>query len=221
MGKITLVRSELLFPSPLFVFQIEDAENLNARLLEEITAMRASSPGVQKSNRSGWHSREDFFARVEAGCQLLRAHVIDAARQSISRLAEKFDFEANQLQGQGWFNVNPRGGFNRPHGHPGFTISGTYWVRVPPASSASSESGAFEFLDPRINGNSLIIEGAPTFQRSVMIQPKAGWLIVFPSYMEHWVYPNQQDEERVSMAFNFRVVPKPRQSDAPMGANTE
>jgi hypothetical protein len=44
MGNITLIRSEMLFPSPMFLFQIAEAEPVNRMLLEEVSAIRASTP---------------------------------------------------------------------------------------------------------------------------------------------------------------------------------
>jgi uncharacterized protein (TIGR02466 family) len=218
MGNITLIRSEMLFPSPMFLFQIAEAEPVNRMLLEEVSAIRAKSPGVNKSNKSGWHSETDFFRRTEPGCQALRAYVIEAVRHVISKLSPKFDFDSKMFQAEGWFNVNPRGAFNRPHGHPGFAVSGTYWVKIP---SGPAESGAFEFLDPRVNANAMVIEGAACFQRSLTLQPKAGWMMIFPSYLNHWVYPNERDEERVSMAFNVRYGDKPPYPDTSPQAKTE
>ena len=29
-------------------------------------------------------------------------------------------------------------------------------------------------------------------------------MIIFPSYLRHWVYPNEEESERVSIAFNIR-----------------
>src|SRR5579863_352632 len=132
MGNLTLLRQEALFPSPMFLFEIAEAEQLNKRLLEEIAAIRASSPGVHKSNKAGWHSETDFFVRSEPACKALATYILEAVRHVTVKLAPNFELESKIFQLEGWFNVNPRGGFNRPHGHPGFVLSGTYWVKVPP-----------------------------------------------------------------------------------------
>ena len=41
------------------------------------------------------------------------------------------------------------------------------------------------------------------------IQPKEGGLLIFPSHLRHWVYPNQQEAERISIAFNLHKEPYP------------
>ena len=229
MSKVTLTRVEALFYSPLIFFQISDCEALNRQLLEETDAMRTRSSGVTKSNKKGWQSDADFFRRTEPGCTALRNHIVEAVCEATKRLSPNFDFKSNELYMEGWINVNPPGAFNAPHTHPSFALSGTYYVSIPPESvsiapdSASiapdARSGVFEFLDPRVNAASLSIEGATCFDPGVFVKPKEGLMIIFPSYLRHWVYPNEEESERVSIAFNIRYR-KRVQAPAPAGARS-
>lgn len=195
-----------LFASPLMTFVLSACDALNAQLLAEITAMRAHSDGVERSNQNGWHSPSDFFGRGEPGCKELRTHIVEAIRQATLQIAPAFDFAIRQLQMEGWVNVNGRGGYNTPHDHPGFAWSGCYYVAVP--DNPPGRSGSIEFLDPRTNARVVTIEGANCFVSKVTLQPQAGTLLLFPSFLRHWVYPNEQDTDRVSIAFNARFVPR-------------
>jgi uncharacterized protein (TIGR02466 family) len=38
------------------------------------------------------------------------------------------------------------------------------------------------------------------------VQPEEGTLIVFPSWLNHLVLPNEGEEERISIAFNTQLV---------------
>lgn len=212
MSALQLQRFEPLFYSPLLVFQLPDAAALNQRLLAEAAAMRAASPGLERSNQNGWHSNDDFFERTEPGCVELRSHMVEAVRQATLRVAPKFDFSAMGMQAEGWINVNEQGGYNTPHDHPGWVWSGCYYVRVPAISpgDGSERSGAIEFLDMRTNVRVLTVEDATCFMSKFTLQPSDGMLVLFPSYLRHWVYPNEQSAERVSIAFNARFVPVQR-----------
>jgi hypothetical protein len=42
------------------------------------------------------------------------------------------------------------------------------------------------------------------FAPKIRKRPQAGTLLVFPSYLRHWVYPNEQDDLRISIAFNAK-----------------
>ena len=202
MSKVVFSRMDAIFYSPILSFEIADCEALNRQILEETAAMRAQAPGVSASNRGGWQSQKDFFARTEPGFVTLRKHIVEALRMTVLHLAPNFDFNAVQLHFDGWINVNPPGAFNGPHSHSGSNsrLSGTYYVKIPPDSAP--QSGLFQFLDPRPYPSR--INGASCFEDKFNIRPRAGMLMIFPSYLYHWVYPNLGDVERVSVAFNMR-----------------
>jgi len=202
MSKIAFSRMDAIFYSPVAFFEIADSGTLNRQLLGETATIRAQSSGVMASNRGGWQSKKDFFTRTEPGCATLRKHILEAVRMTILQLAPNFDFNAVQFHFDGWINVNPPGAFNAPHSHSGSNsrLSGTYYVNVPPETP--TQSGLFQFLDPR--PYPARIEGASCFEDKYNIRPKTGMLTIFPSYLYHWVYPNQGDSDRVSVAFNMR-----------------
>lgn len=196
---------EPLFFAPLAAFHLPDAAGLNTTLLAEAIAMRAASPGQQRSNQNGWHSNDDFFDRREPGCRALQGHMLDAVRQATPGIAPDFDFATQAAQFEGWVNINGRGGFNAPHDHPGWAWSGCYYVHVPEGETA--RSGCIEFIDSRTNLQVPTIKDAACFQSKYMVKPRAGMLLLFPSWLRHWVYPNEDDVERVTIAFNARFVP--------------
>jgi uncharacterized protein (TIGR02466 family) len=204
LSNVVLASLEPLFHSPVVRLLLGDAQGLNERLLKEVEARRAASPGVRRSNQRGWHSEEDFFLRSEPACAELRARIVEAIALATARIAPTFDPATKQLQCEGWINVNGPGAFNTPHDHPGWAWSGTYYVKVP--AQASGTSGCIEFLDVRTNVRAITIEGANCFASKVTFRPEEGQLLLFPAYLRHWVYPNEQDEERVSVAFNARYA---------------
>ena len=171
--------------------------------------MRTASPGLTRSNQNGWHSDDDFFQRTEPAFVELRRQMIEAVRQATLHVAPRYDFSAIGIQAEGWINVNDQGGYNTPHDHPGWVWSGSYYVRVPALAcgDGSERSGFIEFLDMRTNVGVLPIEGATCFMSKFTLRPSEGMLVLFPAYLRHWVYPNDQPAERVSIAFNARFAP--------------
>ncbi len=194
---------EPLFYTPLVRFELAQAEALNRQLLAEAQARRANSAGVTRSNIEGWHSDDDFFEREEPGCMALRGHIIEAVRQATLQLAPQFDFARCGIQAEGWINILPPGGMNAPHDHPGWVWSGCYYVHTP---ECEGRSGEIEFIDSRTNLRTLSIEGAACFASKFSVRPRAGQLLLFPSYLKHWVSPHRGAQERVSIAFNARFA---------------
>ena len=192
--------SELLFATPLVRITVADAAALNTALLAEAERQRVQSPGVQKSNRGGWHSEGNLFDGPAACVAQLRDIAVDAVRSATRQVSPKLNLESLDMKLFGWMNVNPAGGFNAPHTHPGAHWSGVYYVSQPEVEEGNS--GMIEFLDPRTDLPQMRILEAPAFRLKKKLRPQPGDIVLFPSYLVHWVYPNETEEERMSIAFN-------------------
>lgn len=204
MGKLKLISKKLLFPSPIHLFTVNDYEQLNQEIIKEAHNLREASPGMVRSNMNGWHSDTDFFSRPEKSFKEISERIIEAVNTVTKAVAPTFRIEDHEIYSNAWININPKGGFNVPHDHPDFWWSGTYYVRIP--ENPPERSGCLELLDPRTNIAAMSLPKAANFKSKHQIMPKSGDLVVFPSYLRHWVYPNEQDEERISIAFNIKYV---------------
>ena len=195
------------FANPILRFQIPNAEALNRLLLQEAAAMRAEAPAmVRNKGRTGWHSQKDLMQRREPGLSQL-AGIIPSCIQSASRaIAPEFDPAAFRLVTEGWININPPQGYNAPHRHSGFIWSGCYYVNLPAADEGPS--GCIEFLSPVLVPGEFRLLGAACYQDRITMRPKAGDMLLFPSYLTHWVYPNDTEEDRLTIAFNGTYLPK-------------
>lgn len=204
MSKLKLQGMQPLFYSPLLVFELDDAESLNFELLAEIAIRQVNSSGIDRSNWHGWHSEDDFFERPEQGHQTLRAHILEAIQVCTKNVSSNFDFSRYGIQAEGWINVLGKGGLNTPHDHPAWVWSGCYYVSVPKVDNELS--GNIEFFDTRTNVRTLTVEGAACFTSKFTMKPSNGLLLIFPSYLRHWVYPNESEQDRVTIAFNARFA---------------
>ena len=197
---IEKTKYEKLFSTPLLRFRVPGHEVLNQELLKEGGRLREIDQGASKSNRGGWHSSGNLFDQSTPCITLLRDFSKEAVLQTMRQITTKVDPEELSLKLFGWMNANPPGGFNAPHTHPGAHWSGVYYVSQPAAEGGNS--GMIEFLDPRSDLPNWRILNAPAFRSKKNIRPSPGEMILFPSFLVHWVYPNETKEERVSIAFN-------------------
>ncbi|MFY0692741.1 MAG: hypothetical protein JXR14_12560 [Paracoccaceae bacterium] len=189
-----------LFATPFFRFHFPEHAQLNAALLEEGRALRSKEEGVSKSNKGGWHSEGNLFTSSAAPVKVLNALATDAVVDATSRIGAKVDPKTLKLKLFAWMNINPKGGFNAPHTHPGAHWSGVYYVAQPEVEKG--DSGMIEFLDPRSDLPNWRLLDAPSFKIKKKVRPMPGDLILFPSFLMHWVYPNEANGERVTVAFN-------------------
>jgi uncharacterized protein (TIGR02466 family) len=198
---------EYPFAVPIFTATINEPAALNARILEEARAMREQSPGVQRSNRNGWHSETDLFNRTEPGLKALCQFIVRSVNTVTRRMNPQFDFKAHAMRSNGWININPPGGYNAPHRHDGFQWSGCYYVNQPEVEEGNS--GMIEFISPCPGGAEQASLGIAPFRQKYRTRPAPGELLIFPSNIMHWVFPNEAEGERVSIAFNASYVVKP------------
>lgn len=195
----------VLFPVPFVTIRLDNAAELNERLLTEIAERRAIEPGVDRSNRYGWHSDLDFFDRQEPAHAQLAAEIEAMVAAATARLAPDLPARLRTIH-EGWVNVSPIHAMNSPHDHPGSFWSGTYYVHVPEADEADPRAGAIEFLDPRGSIGSNANFETPFTRGKFTVRPVAGTCLIWPSFMRHWVYPNRSPEDRVTVAFNSRFT---------------
>lgn len=100
-----------------------------------------------------------------------------------------------------WINVLEPGGVHTGHIHPYSVLSGTYYVDTPPGASA------LKLEDPRLP---LMMaapprrEDAPESERAfIYVQPKAGDVLMWESFVRHEVPANAAKKSRVSVSFNY------------------
>jgi uncharacterized protein (TIGR02466 family) len=196
------------FSTPVFSYEAGVPDRIAEQLVKDCYGWReADKEGVHKSNNRGWHSTTDIFTRTEETFIATRRAVIECCNASTKTVAPGIDLDKFQILGEGWVNINPQHGFNAPHDHPGFTWSAVYYVKMPTVDNPDSKSGRIEFLDPRTNIAAMALEFSRTsdfFAPKQVFKPKENQIIVFPSYLRHWVYPNDEDADRISMAFNIK-----------------
>ncbi len=206
------------FSTPVFILQDRKHGEYLDPLLQEIYDWRETDTvDLVRSNKGGWHSPTDLFRRQDPGLRRICQMMVDAFARCTKEIAPEFEPEQYDMKGEAWVNINPQHGFNVPHDHPGYTWSGVYYVLLPEKAEADSRSGAIELLDPRTNTAAMatdIARKSVYFSPKRTLHPKPGMILIFPSYLRHWVYPNEEPDDRISMAFNFKYSPKQIQQPA-------
>jgi len=200
------------FSSPVFILTDNKYEDNIDQLLKEIYEWRETDEvDLVRSNNGGWHSPTDIFRKQQPGLKRICQLMINCFGRCTKEIAPEFKPESMDMKGEGWVNVNPQHGFNVPHDHPGYTWSGVYYVSLPEKKDPKSRSGSIELLDPRTNTAAMatdIARSSTYFSPKRTLTPKNGMILIFPSYLRHWVYPNEEEQDRISMAFNFKYSPK-------------
>ena len=198
------------FATPVIIATLDDAETLNAELGRIILERAAAEPGVQHSNLGGWQSAWD----LEAWGGEPARRLLDAARSVATRMTSDRAGKPVKVAWKtiAWANVNRRGHGNEFHTHPGCYWSGTYYVDDGGIDGRPDLGGAFEMQDPRGVAPAMYapllgfaVPGGQSAGASELIYPKAGQMILFPSWLAHAVRPYEGERARISIAFNFSL----------------
>lgn len=139
------------------------------------------------------HQMSSTFANLE---KKIDTHVYKFTH-SLDYNIKKGDLKLDSI----WINIMPAGALHTAHIHPQSVISGTYYVETPP------RSGAIKFEDPRMG----FFMNSPTIKtghqkinsRFFALQPVAGDIVLFESWLRHEVSLNRSKKPRLSISFNY------------------
>jgi len=189
------IKCKGLFPTELYFVDIYDQKE-NESYKQELLKLSQQDPGRERSNRGGWQSdtmlwqNEAFKPLLEKSSHIIQSIITDLSKQ------EPPQFAIRAM----WGNINPKGGYNFTHVHPSGWLSAVYYVDLPKGAPGIA------FEDPRP-------ARMMDFQRSCLIadeyyghEPKTGQLVMFPSWLPHFVNPNTTDQNRISISFNVELL---------------
>ena len=210
-GVILLKEAEMermdLFSSPIFIGKIDLKSSELEQAIEDCYHWKTRTNSLSVSNVNGWHSPQTFFKENYESFKLIAKEIIKFSEKATFSIAPSITKRNLSWQSQAWVNVNSNVGFNAPHDHPNFTWSGVFYLKVP--ENLEGKEGNLEFLDPRSNISSNagpLDEMKQYFASNIAIKPDVGRIILFPSYLTHWVYPHFSETDRISIAFNLRLI---------------
>lgn len=204
----------LIFGTPVILTDL-GVPDWNSALEELVLKRRKEHPGSNHSNRGGWQSDMNLLSWGGEPARQLALEVLDVADAQSLDLIGTPDTPHNWIL-EAWGNVNGAGDSNVPHAH--FGSSGCFWSAVYYVKVPEGEGGELVLEDPR--GPMLHIH-APKMrfrnggvQGKAKIQPYAGLLVMFPSWMIHSVAPWEGTEYRISVALNVIAERKLRGNPA-------
>ena len=186
---------DLHFPTPIYIADIKHP-TLNQELERDIVAWSNKDKGMIRTNIKGWHSTTNMHKLPEY------KKLVDMLYACQKTIYEQEYYESEPVLGNMWANINPPGGMNRAHQHPNSLWSGVYYIKAP------KNSGHLKIDDPRSSAamcrpRQKDGEKPPRLFRETHYEPIAGRCIMFPSWLMHCVDPNESNDIRISVSFNF------------------
>ena len=184
---------EQFFPTTIYGKDI----NLNTdELAKYIINWSKEDEGIKKTNVNGWHSKTEMHTKPE-----YKELINELFKMQFEIFKEEW-LDREPKLGNMWANINYKGGYNKTHIHPNALFSGVYYIKTPP------NCGPITLYDPRpgVQNNMPIrkVGKIPKhLWRETKIEPKENRILMFPAWLWHSVEPNQSNDIRISVSFNF------------------
>lgn len=182
------------FSTPIWETELE-IDNL--ALSDWANNLKTEYPTVAKSNKGGWQSAElvnppeSFFCLKNAVDEVL----VDVHKS----MGLKSNYKSSVTES--WLNINSPTSYNVKHLHPRSLFSGVYYISVPPGDCGKivfeREPLMLSYLP-----NYIVEDWNDMTSGTTAYPPIVGKLIIFPSWLVHWVEPNNTKSDRISWSFN-------------------
>ncbi len=161
------------------------------RLLEKEKDFRAEEP--DRWEGGGGAKIRDIGEWPCPAMGLLHARAQEAFRRLTGSRAAVID--------DSWASVFRRGEFLGPHSHRRTEVSVVYHLTPPDEAARESFDGALGIADPRVKRCCPTAPGCVTSQVYPPLEP--GTMVLFPSFVAHYVTPHRCDSHRISIAWNI------------------
>jgi uncharacterized protein (TIGR02466 family) len=156
---------------------------------------KKTASGAIISNCGGYQSIGFIPDKNDPLCDLYQK-----ITNEVSKIYNLYHIQNEPVIANAWYNINGYDNYNKSHRHPNSYFSVVYYPYVP-----QGESGTIVFTRP-----DLLTDYIPSTDynernyQEFFIQPTTGTLLIFPSYLTHFVNPNKTNEYRYSIAINYR-----------------
>lgn len=173
-----------IFSTPIWGYVLQNQQQYLSAYIAKILEISKNTPTAKKSNFGGWQSQDMLQLLPEF------KHLVTIIQDISTKALEPYKTSKPHVQAM-WANLNFKHNFNAHHTHEGW-LSGVFYLQVP------QNSGRLIFTNPAIRS-----EQSPVRASNYVINPQPLACILFPSWLEHYVEPNQNDTPRISISFNI------------------
>lgn len=184
---------QYLFATPIGLFKLKED-------LDSIIKFAYSQQSRRNVSNRGGIQTQDLDCNQKPIINLCKTII-----KTSTSYAKEFNITENLFLENIWININKTKDFNVEHAHPFSLISGTFYVKT------NKNSGNIVFNNPNMFIESYVKEKYIQKYNEVnsnvwKYQPIDNLLLLFPSWIKHYVEPNQSQEDRISISFNVNVI---------------
>jgi hypothetical protein len=210
-----------LWATPIGIYRLDGADDCNIVLARALSAMRIAQGSA--SDQAFFASSDDLLDRLglPEGRRVVQ-FIVESLKDTVGRAnavawksvqpARSLDMRI-AIEGM-WFQCANRGAFHDVHSHGNCSWSGVYIVQIDPAQTRcehpvyGTSNGLTRFFGPyfnRLGGAHVDLGNAYLQPPHVDVEPVAGQVVVFPSWLAHQAMPYEGRLDRIIISFNASI----------------
>jgi len=193
------MKADLWFPTVIWNDHLKDVNNIELKDYVEKLA-EEDKEGKVASNYGGWQSKS-FEILDQKPIAIERfMHSLQRCINECTKMAGMPDLIISDY----WWNINYHKDYNQPHNHRDSMLSGVYYIDVPEDSDSKihfdREDEAQYYLPRLMPQRNQITAVRATYT------PLNNNVLIFPSWVIHYVDGNKSQKPRISMSFNTSIA---------------
>jgi len=176
------------------------ADTLIAETLAAAQVERANVSKPWTGDIESTFKFNDYVNVVQEHCPNLKKFIYKCVNEFLADIEVSPAYNIINMD-ESWYNYSKPGMFQEFHIHPESDLSGIFYVTTPENSGNiifNSPSSAYNYH--KMTHRSNIVTP------NVSYIPAPARLLLWPSYLEHMVEQNKSNDERISIAFNVKLI---------------
>ena len=189
-----------LWPTKIIQRRLGEFKFYNQKLVKFVRELDKTNKNITTD-----YLETDFFNIDNEAINWLREEVNNTVINYLRAIG--IDYPVNWTI-TGWPNINRFGDYHDTHNHPWSYLSGTYYIKMPKIQEILQtrkdvRPGQITFYDSRQGTNMTAIKNDPYVDPEFTVLPEPGMILLWPSFVNHFVHPNLSKETRISISFNI------------------
>jgi len=187
------------FPTIIGTATNENHSNIDKKLIDKCYSLQKEI----KSGGENWMSKNTYNTSYtyniwnDKDFKDLNTWVL----KQVKEYSKQLDYVSEYTCDSAWFNIYKKFDYQEKHEHSPSTFSCIYYLKADPKTSAKTwfYSKIIDGLEPKTNIKTIDTSS------NITCPSIPGELIIFRSNIEHSVERQETDNERISLAYNFKI----------------
>ena len=184
-----------IFTTPINKILLDQDLNKIGAVIKDI---ESKYPSETKSNIGGYQTPNIAFKKIKEFKPLVQDIENHGNAYESKILGIKNKVKISNM----WGNINYFKDFNKMHTHPWSYVSGVFYVKTP-MDCGNINFRSLQSIESYIPYEVRDVTNCYNSEEFVF-EVKENYLFLFPPWAQHYVTPNFNNEERITIAFNLK-----------------